>query len=128
MTGPLGKEGVLQPLTPDPTAPGVLEQQEPPTPPTFAPGVSPGALEQLEQGEGFSPGFLERQQQPPTDQGALTPPPLAPGFLQRQQEQPPADQGAAELPATEGTQPATVEEEPVPVCQEGLEFNENLGF
>jgi hypothetical protein len=36
----------------------------------------------------------------------------------------------AELPpATEETQPATVEEEqPVPVCQEGLEFNEDLGF
>jgi hypothetical protein len=108
-TGVLEQPPTFAPF--DPTAPlqgGVLEQQEPPTPPTFAPRTSPGVLEQLEQGEGFSPGFL-----------------------QRQQEQPPPDQGAAELPppATEETQPATVrEEQPVPVCQEGLEFNEDLGF
>jgi hypothetical protein len=104
-----------QPPTPapfDPTAPlqgGVLEQQQ--TPPTSAPGTSPGVLQQLEQGD-FTPGF-------------------APGFL-RQQEQSPADQGAAELlpsPATEETQPTTEEvEQAVPVCQEGLEFNEDLGF
>jgi hypothetical protein len=88
----------------------VFEQQEQQTPPTFAPGISPGVLEQLEQGEGAAPGFV-------------------PGFLERQQGQSPAGQGAAEQPATEGTQPATVEEEqPVPVCQEGLEFNEDLGF
>jgi hypothetical protein len=106
-------QALEQPPTPlpfDPTAPlqgGVLEQQQPQTPPTFAPGASPDVLEQLEQSEGVSPGFLERQQQPP------------------------ADQGAAELPptTTEGTQPATVEEEPsAPVCQGGLEFNEDLGF
>jgi hypothetical protein len=81
---------------------GVLEQQ-PQTPPTFAPGTSPGVLEQLEQSEGVSPGFLERQQQPP------------------------ADQGAAELPATEGTQPATVGEEPVP-CPEGQVLDEESGL
>jgi hypothetical protein len=104
-----GDTGVLeQPPTSspfDPTAPlqgGILEQRQ--TPPTFAPGDSPGVLEQLEQDSEL--GFFERQ-------------PL-----------PPSDQGAAELPpATEGSQPATVEEEPqVPVCQEGLEFNEDLGF
>jgi hypothetical protein len=114
-TAPL-QGGVLeQPPTPpsfDPTAPlqgGVLEQQ-PPTPPPSAPGASPGILEQLQQGEGVSPelGFSERQQLQP----------------------PPAEQGAAEPPpATEETQPATVkEEQPMPVCQEGLEFNEDLGF
>jgi hypothetical protein len=91
---------------------GVLEQQ--PTPPTSGPAapLQGGVLEQLEQGEA-TPGFM-------------------PGFLQRQQQQPPpTDQGAAELPppATEETQPATAEEDqPVPVCQEGLEFNEDLGF
>ncbi|MGI0043494.1 MAG: hypothetical protein ACRD47_07265 [Nitrososphaeraceae archaeon] len=80
VTGPLGKEGVLQPLTP----------------PLLAPPTA---------GERVPPGGGVIQQQPPTDQGA------------------------AELPATEGTQPATVEEEPpVPVCQEGQEFNEDLGF
>jgi hypothetical protein len=52
----------------------------------------------------------------------------------RQQEQPPppADEGAAELlapQATEETQPATEElEQAVPVCQESLEFDEDLGF
>jgi hypothetical protein len=120
-TPPTTGEGILQeesgvleePPTPpqfDPTAPlqgGVLEQQ--PTSPPSAPGASPGVLEQLEQGEGFSTGFLEQQR-----------------------EQPPTEQGAAELsspPATEGTQPATVEEDKSgPVCQEGLEFNEDLGY
>jgi hypothetical protein len=114
-----GETGVLeQPPTSspfNPTAPlqgGVLEQQEQ-TPPTSAPGTSPGVLQQLEEGD-FAPGF-------------------APGFLRQQEEQAPAGQGATELPAplpTEGTQPDTVEEEQpaVPVCQEGLEFNENLGF
>ena len=69
-----GDTGVLEdPPTPPssgPAAPlqgGVLEQQQ--TPPPFAPGSSPGVLEQLEQSEGVSPGFLERQQQPPSDQG-----------------------------------------------------------
>jgi hypothetical protein len=86
---------------------GVLEQ--PPTPPESGP-VAPlkgGILEQLEQGEGLQQGFFEQQQQ-----------------------QPPIDQGAAQLPpATEGSQPAPMEEEPqVPVCQEGLEFNDDLGF
>jgi hypothetical protein len=61
-------------------------------------------LEQLEQGEGVSPGFLEQQQQPP------------------------ADQRAAELPATEGAQPATVEEKPVPTCPEGQILNEESGL
>jgi hypothetical protein len=104
--GPLGKEGVLQPLTPPRSVPptvgenilqqdlGVLEQ-------TPSQGLPP-----LKQGQGVLP-----------QDGVL--------------EQAPADQGAAELPppATEQTQPATVEEEQsVPVCQEGLEFNENLGF
>ena len=101
-----GDTGVLeQPPTSspfDPTAPmqgGVLEQQEQQTPPTFAPGTSPGVLEQLEQGGGLQQGFFDQQQ-------------------------PPADQGAAELPP-----PATEEvEQPAPVCQEGLEFNQDLGF
>ena len=70
-------------------------------------------LEQLEQSEGAAPPFV-------------------PGFLERQQLQPPADQGATELPppaTTEETQPATVEEAPsAPVCLDGLEFNEDLGF
>ena len=36
---------------------------------------------------------------------------------------------AEQPPATEEAQPATAEEEqPVPICQEGLEFNEDLGF
>jgi hypothetical protein len=109
------KQSLEQPPTPqpfDPTAPlqgGVLEQ--PPSPPPSGP-VAPlkgGILEQLEQGNPEI-GFSQQQQQLP----------------------PPAGQGAAELPppaTTEGTQPATVEEEqPVPVCQEGLEFNEDLGF
>jgi hypothetical protein len=111
-------QALEQPPTPqpfDPTAPlqgGVLEQQEQ-TPPTSAPGTTPGVLQQLEEGD-FAPG-------------------IAPGFLRQQEQQPPAGEGAAELPpppATEETQPATEEqEEPaVPVCQEGLEFNENLGF
>jgi hypothetical protein len=46
-------------------------------------------------------------------------------------EQSPADQGTTEFPPeTEGSQSATPEEvQPVaPVCQEGLEFDEGLGF
>jgi hypothetical protein len=107
--------GLEQPATPrpfDPTAPlqgGVLQQQQ--TPPTSAPGTSPGVLQQLEQGD-FAPGF-------------------APGFLRQQEQQPPSE-GAAELlppPATEETPPATEEmEQAVPVCQDDLEFNEGLGF
>jgi hypothetical protein len=117
-TAPL-QGGVLeQPATSspfDPTAPpqgGVSEQQEQQTPPTPAPGTTPGVLQQLEDGN-FVPGF-------------------APGFLRQQDEQPPADQGASELappPTTQETQPAAVEEEQsLPVCQEGLEFSEGLGF
>jgi hypothetical protein len=97
--------------TPPPAGPSVLPEdgvlEQPPRPPPFDPTTP------------LQGGVLE---QPPT---------FAPGFLERQQDQPPADQGASELspPATEGTQPATVEEEQsVPVCQEGLEFNEDLGF
>jgi hypothetical protein len=93
----------------NPAAPlqGGVSEQQPQTPPPSAPGTSPGILEQLQQGEGVSPGFLERQQTPPADEGATELPP----------------------PATEQTQPATVEEEQsAPVCQEGLEFNEDLGF
>ena len=66
-------------------------------------------------------------QQSPSEGGGLQP-------LTRGQEalleQPPADQGIADLPpATESLQAANVEEEPpVPVCQEGLEFDEDLGF
>jgi hypothetical protein len=42
---------------------------------------------------------------------------------------PPAGGEAEQPTVTEEAQPATVEEEqPVPVCQEGLEFNEDLGF
>jgi hypothetical protein len=87
---------------------GVLEQL--PTPPSSGP-IGPlqgGVLEQLEQGEGFSPGFLQRQQEQP----------------------PPADQGAAELPppTSEGTQPAPVEEEPVPPCPEGQVLDEETGL
>ena len=43
-------------------------------------------------------------------------------------QQPPADQGAAEQPATEGTQPATVEEGPVPPCLEGQVLDEESGL
>jgi hypothetical protein len=110
-TAPL-QGGVLeQPPTFSPFNPavplqgGVLEQEQ--TPPPSAPGASPGILEQLEQGSSPGLGFSERQQPPPADQGATE---LSP-------------------PTTEQTQLATVEEEPpVPVCQEGLEFNEDLGF
>ena len=110
---PCDKSSTSQPSGPfAPLQDGVLEQ--PPTPPPSDPAapLKGGVLEQLEQGGGGAPGF-------------------EPGFLERQQLQPPAEQGAAELapPTSEGTQPATVEEEPpVPVCQEGLEFNEDLGF
>jgi hypothetical protein len=111
-TAPLQEGGLEHPPTfsPfNPTAPlqgGVLEQQEQ-TPPPSAPGASPGILEQLEQDSSPELGFSERQQEPP------------------------AGQGAAELtpPTAEETQPAIAEEEPsTPVCQEGLEFNEDLGF
>jgi hypothetical protein len=90
-------------------AQGTLEQA-PPTPPS-GPFVLP------------EEGVLQEPTPPPSGPAA----PLQEGVV----EQPPADQGAAELPppTTEETQPATVEEEqPVPVCQEGLEFNEDLGF
>ena len=104
------RQSLEQPPTPrpfDPTAPlqgGVLEQQQTPPPSGQVAPLQGGVLEQLEQGSEL--GFFERQ--PPS-----------------------TDQGAAELPppATEEIQPATVEEgQPVPVCQEGLEFNEDLGF
>ena len=67
-------------------------------------------------------------QQTPSEGKQLQPSTIGEGALL---EEPPADQGTTELPpATEGSQPATAEEKQpvVPVCQEGLEFNENLGF
>jgi hypothetical protein len=94
----------------DPTAPlqgGVLEQ--PPTPPPFDPTAP------------LQGGVLE-QQEPPM------PPTFAPGFLERQQEQPTSDQGAAEPSATERTQPATDEEEPLPPCPEGQVLDEETGL
>ena len=87
---------------------------EPPTPPPTEPS-GPFVLPEE--------GILQEPTPPSSDPAA----PLQDGVLQ----QPPADQGAAipTQPATEGSQPATVDEEqPVPVCQEGLEFNEDLGF
>lgn len=91
---------------------GVLEQ--PPTPPPTGP-VAPlqdGVLEQLP-----SEGVI-----PPLKQGK--------GVLPRDGvlEQQPADQGAAEPPATEGSQPAIVEEEPVPPCPEGQVLDEESGL
>jgi hypothetical protein len=74
---------------------------------------------------GHCSGVLE---QPPT-QGVAPPVTRGQGVLPQDgvlQQSPPADEGATELPppATEQTQPATVEEEQsVPVCQKGLEFN-----
>ena len=71
-------------------------------------------------------------QQSPSEGGGLQPLTRGQGVLPQdgilqQQQQPPIDQRAAEPPAT--TEPATVEEEqPVPVCQDGLELNEDLGF
>jgi hypothetical protein len=40
----------------------------------------------------------------------------------------PTDQGAAEPPATEETQPAAGEEDPVPACPEGQVLNEESGL
>jgi hypothetical protein len=112
-----------QPPTPPPSGPVVLPEdgvlEQPPTSPPSGPAAplqDGGVLEQPP-GEGVAPPVTR-------DQGVLP----QDGVLQ---QPPPADEGAAELPppATEQTQPATVEEEqPVPVCQEGLEFNEDLGF
>jgi hypothetical protein len=95
---PIGSgEGIVAPLEE-----GVLEQ--PPAQPSGpAAPLQGGVLEQLEQGEGAAPPFV-------------------PGFLERQQ-QPPTDQEAAELPP-----PATVEGEPVPPCPEGQVFNEGSGL
>jgi hypothetical protein len=94
--------------------PAPLELEQPPTP-------TPGPAAPLQDG-----GVL---QQPPT-QGVAPPVTRGQGVSPQDGalQQPPADQGATELPppATEETQPAT--EQSVPVCQEGLEFNEDLGF
>lgn len=49
------------------------------------------------------------------------------GFLERQQ-QPPLNQEAAELPATEGTQPAVEDEDPVPSYPEDQVFDEESGL
>jgi hypothetical protein len=107
--------------------------------PTTGEGISPGVTGGLEQPPTFSPfnpaaplqgGVLEEQQPP-------TPPPSAPGaspgILEQQEQGSSPELGFSERqqppPATEQTQPATVDEEQsVPVCQEGLEFNEDLGF
>jgi hypothetical protein len=109
------------PEPPQPTGPieplqdGVLEQ--PPTPPA-GPFVPPqgGVLQQPPPGEGGGPQPLTRGQGVLPQDGGL-------------QQQPPADQGAAELPpASEGTQPATVEEEPVLPCPEGQVLDEQTGL
>jgi hypothetical protein len=84
---------------------GVLEDPLTPSPSGPAPPIKGGVLEQLEQGSLPELGFSERQQQPPADQGVA--------------EQP---------PATEGAQPATVEEEPVSPCPEGQILNEETGL
>jgi hypothetical protein len=92
---------------------GVLDQ--PPPPPT-GPFVPPqGGVLQQTPGEG---GGL----QPPTrgQEGVLPPAGVS--------KQPPAEQGTTEPPATEGAQPAIVEEEPAPVCPEGQVFNEESGL
>jgi hypothetical protein len=67
-------------------------------------------------------------QQSPSEGGGLQPLTRGQGVLPQGGffEPPPADQRAAE-PAT--TDPATAEEEPpVPVCEEGLEFDKDLGL
>jgi hypothetical protein len=94
---------------------GALEQ--PPTPPPSGPSapLQGGVLEQPPS-QGVAPPLTQ-------DQGVLP----EDGVLQL----PPAEQDAAELPppTAKETQPAAVEEEQsVPVCQERLEFNEDLGF
>jgi hypothetical protein len=108
------------PQPPQPSGPAVLPEdgvlEQPPTPPPSGPAAP------------LQDGVLE---QPPT-QGVAPPVTRGQGVLPEdgvlQQQQPPADQGPAELPPAT-TEPAIVEEEqPVPVCQEGLEFNEDLGF
>jgi hypothetical protein len=96
-----------QSLTAPPTAGGNILQEE-------------GVLAPLTEDESVlqQDGVL---QQPPV-QGI--PPPITQDqglFPEADLDQAPEDHGAAELPAT-------TEEEPAPVCQEGLEFNEDLGF
>ncbi|MGC1134104.1 MAG: hypothetical protein WA941_14865 [Nitrososphaeraceae archaeon] len=92
---------------------GVLEQTPAPPSGPAAPLQDGGVLQQPPT-QGVAPPVTRDQGVSPQD-GAL--------------QQPPADQGATDLlppPATEESQPAT--EQSVPVCQEGLEFNEDLGF
>jgi hypothetical protein len=113
--GPVGVD--LDRSSTGPLAPledGVLEQ--PPTPPPTGPFVPPqgGVLQQPPVEEGGSQPLTRGQE------GVLPPAGVS--------KQPPAEQGTTEPPATEGAQPAIVEEEPAPVCPEGLEFNEDLGF
>lgn len=96
---------------------GVLEQ--PPTPPqSLPPTVGENILQQ-------DLGILEEapsQGVPPLKQGEGVLPEL--GFLEQQ----PADQGVAEPPATEATQPAAVEEELGPSCPEGQVLDEESGL
>jgi hypothetical protein len=66
-------------------------------------------------------GVLQEPTTPPSDPAA----PMQDGVLQKQ---PPSDQGAAEPPATEGTQPATMEEEPLPSCPEDQVLDEETGL
>jgi hypothetical protein len=93
---------------------GVLEQ--PPTPPPTGPFVPPQ-------------GGVSQQQ--PSVGGGLQPLTRGQGVLPQDgglQQQPPADQGATEPSATERTQPATDEEEPLPPCPEGQVLDEETGL
>ena len=95
-----------------------ISAEQPPTPSLPTPPIA---------GENIIPGVTGVLEQPPTFSPFGPSAPLQGGVL----EQPLADQGTIELPpATEGSQPATAEEEQpvVPACQEGLEFNEDLSF
>jgi hypothetical protein len=99
-----------------------LEPSEPVLPQIYPQGAPPITEKQppLEQDQGLLPEESIIEQQPPSDQGTAIP--TQPLTKDPEGAIPPE-------PATEGPQPTTVEEEqPVPVCQEGLEFNEDLGF
>jgi hypothetical protein len=117
---------------------GVLE--EPPTPPPgpAAPLQDGGVLQQTP-GQGAAPPGTTAAPAPKPEVacgpppmpacGPNSPPPPPPPPPTNHVVRGPQVEEAELPPATEGTQSSTLEEEqPVPVCQEGLEFNEDLGF
>jgi hypothetical protein len=98
---------------------GLVEQPPIPLPSSPAAPLQGGVLDQPPS-QGLAP-LLPRGQSVLPGEGVL--------------QETPAGQDAAELPPpptsppTEETQPVIIEEEqPEPACQEGLEFNEDLGF